>query len=284
MKAANYQELLGQARGFVENPWLIEGLLPKKSISLIVAPPKHSKSLLALYLMQCLAAGGKAFGKFSIPSPVTSLLISEEDSGETILTRLAQIRAGHGFDEASTARLSFLVHAGVRIDDPKSLALLREEIGRIRPSVIWWDTLNRFHSQNDNSQRAATAIMAVFDGIRRDFGGCSQAVLHHAAKGAENKSGGAKIRGSGVFHGFVESGIYLDREGELLRVEVESKFAAPDPFFYRLNFKEDSLQFEYLDTEQARKAGEPWKSKFLQRRERDAAREAYKKHHHKGGR
>ncbi len=273
MKTVSAAQLLGADAGAVE--WIVEGLIPARSMTMLCSPPKSSKSFLSLLISQCVSTGAPFLGKFRVPAARVVLYVSEEDSAAIVASRFKLLQAGHGLPTPPPGQLHFAIHTGVRLDEVGSVEKLAQTVAEIRPALVVFDTLNRFSRLNDNSQKAATYLMGVFESIRRTGPACL--ILAHTTKGAEGKSGGTKIRGSGVFHSWLDAGFYLAKHGNFVTVEVESKFSAVEPFTYE--FKEENGGIRLTVAE-----APPVSAPFVTARSKRLERERRKKRARVGGR
>lgn len=273
MKTVSAAQLLGADAGAVE--WIVEGLIPARSMTMLCSPPKSSKSFLSILVSQCVSTGAPLLGKFHVPAARVVLYVSEEDSAAIVASRFKALQAGHGLPTPPPGQLHFAIHTGVRLDEAESVEKLTRKISEIRPALVVFDTLNRFSRLNDNSQKAATYLMGVFESIRRTGPACL--ILAHTTKGAEGKSGGTKIRGSGVFHSWLDAGFYLAKRANRVAVEIESKFAAVEPFVYEFREENGGIRLAIVE---AASSSEP----FITQRARRLERERRKKRARVGGR
>lgn len=78
-----------------EPEWLVDGLIPASSWSILGGPPKTFKSMFAQNLAIAVAAGAKFFGRQVLdPGPVVYVL--EEGVGKSFAARLASMREFYG--------------------------------------------------------------------------------------------------------------------------------------------------------------------------------------------
>jgi RecA-family ATPase len=277
MNIINSRQLLNSAKSEIK--WLVEGLIKTGSIGFIAGEPKTSKSWLALHIAQAVATGTPVLGHFKVPAPAPVLFIEEEDAYETVIVRLKALAAGHALPEPGVGHLNFIIQSGYRINSD----LLGEKlIGAIRASgasLVILDVLNKLHNYDDNSQKYATVIMGVFEHVRRETG-AAILIVHHFAKGSTKKRGNQRMRGSSVFAGWSENSLYLTKDGVLVGVEPENKFAMVESFGYRFNAVNNGLRLEYLSAEDTIIETKP----LISTREIQRRRDIYKKRHHIGGR
>ena len=264
--------------------WLVDGLIKAGSIGFIAGEPKTSKSWLALHIAQAVATGTPVLGRFKVPGPARVLFVEEEDAYETVITRFKDLAAGHAIPEPLEDNLNFLIHSGLRVDEPGSIDLF---IGAARdlnkaglcPNLIIFDVLNKLHAGSDTDQKHASDVMRAFERIRKELN-CAILIVHHFAKGSPSKRGNQRMRGSSVFAGWSENSLYLTKDGAIVHVEPENKFILAESFSYRFNAVNGGLRLEYLSVEDAILDARP----EISARELQRQRDAYKKRHHRGGR
>ena len=206
--------------------WLIEDLWVDRSLGFVAGVPKSMKSMLTLHLAHHVSTGETFCGKRILhPGPV--LLVQEEDNDLTIKSRLRGINGG---DRNENLWIWTFGATGshVRLDSDDSVAALDEAIGEIQPVLVVLDPLANMHMlENEND---AASINRVLERLRyiRDLRKCSILVVHHMRKEgntSESRHWGQRMRGSSVLHAKSESALYLEKYGDLIRINVETKMA-----------------------------------------------------------
>jgi hypothetical protein len=198
---------------------LVEGILPRGSVTLLAGEPGSYKTWLALALLRGVAAGGKFLGRKCAQASV--LYLDRENPLAVMRERLAVL----GIDSlaAPPAGADSRVWGGWLGDAPPAIGDVRLlEITRARRPLIVFDSLIRFHAAAD--ENSATAMAAVMADLRTlANAGATVVALHH-----KPKSEGSHYRGSSDIAGGVDTAwaVSRDRDPGLLRLECfKSRYA-----------------------------------------------------------
>ncbi|MBK8999604.1 MAG: AAA family ATPase [Myxococcales bacterium] len=106
---------------------------------------------------------------------------------------------------------------------------LQDARRRPRPRLLVLDPFVRLHRIDENSAAEVSAVLAFLREVQRAHD-TAVLVVHHARKNASG-SAGQGLRGSGDFHAWTDSALYVRRRRGDLVVTVEHRAAAaPDPF------------------------------------------------------
>ena len=193
--------------------WLVEGLLPAASVTLVAGEPGSYKTWLALALLRGVASGGAFLGRTCARAGV--LYLDRENPLRVVQERMAVLGIEPSAAEDSRIWGGWLSDAPPAIGDARLL-----EIARQRRPLIVFDSLIRFHEADENS---ATEMALVMGGLRAlANAGATVVALHH-----KPKSDGALYRGSSDIAGGVDTALAVsrDRTAGLLRVECfKSRF------------------------------------------------------------
>ncbi|MFH1790092.1 MAG: AAA family ATPase [bacterium] len=96
------------------------------------------------------------------------------------------------------------------------------------------DPFVRLHRGDENSAQDVAAILCTLRELQRRFA-LAVAVVHHTRKTQGSRQPGQALRGSGDFHAWADSALYLSHEPDGLRLTIEQRAApAPEPCFIRL--------------------------------------------------
>lgn len=192
--------------------WLVEGLLPSASVTLLAGEPGSYKTWLALALLRGVDGGGSFLGRRCTQNAV--LYLDRENPLRVVQERLAVL----GITEPRGSRVwgGWLADAPPAIGDARLL-----EIAQQRRPLIVFDSLIRFHDSDENS---ASEMAPVMGGLRSlAHAGATVVVLHH-----KPKSEGSLYRGSSDIAGGVDTAVAVsrDRVAGLLRFECfKNRFA-----------------------------------------------------------
>jgi KaiC/GvpD/RAD55 family RecA-like ATPase len=191
--------------------WLVEGIIPRASVTLLAGEPGSYKSWLALALLRSAVAGEKFLERDCAASSV--LYLDRENPLTMVRQRLTML----GVESLGSTRIwgGWLSDAPPLIGDVRVLEMAREH----RPLIIF-DSLIRFHSAEENS---ATEMAEVMQNLRALANvGATVLVLHH-----KPKAEGAHYRGSSDIAGGVDTAFSVsrDRHAGILKLECfKSRF------------------------------------------------------------
>ncbi|HEY6903144.1 MAG TPA: AAA family ATPase [Candidatus Acidoferrales bacterium] len=195
--------------------WMIEGILPRASVTLLAGEPGSYKTWLALALLRGVASGGMFLARKCVQASV--LYLDRENPLAVMRERLAVL----GID--SSAAADSRIWGGWLADAPPGIGDVRLlEIARERRPLIVFDSLIRFHAAVDeNSATAMAMVMADLRALAN--AGATVVVLHH-----KPKSESSHYRGSSDIAGGVDTAwaVSRDRVAGVLRLECfKSRFA-----------------------------------------------------------
>lgn len=214
--------------------WLIEGLWGASSVGLVGGAPKCCKSWTALEMSVSVATGTPCFGKYSVPEPGRALLYLAEDSLPAVRERVSSL-AGHRGIGIDALDVHVITAGRVRLDLAADQARLFETVKRLRPKLLVLDPLVRLHALNENDASAVSALLSYLRALQRELD-LSLVLVHHTRKNhTMGLQAGQSLRGSGDFHAWSDSALYLRRVKGALVMTVEHRAAAsPDPVGLRL--------------------------------------------------
>ena len=199
----------------VPRRFLLEEFLMERVVSLLIAPGGTGKSMLALYIAVCVAAGIPLFGRFTAKVPRKVLFISGEDDLEELKRRLFKIFEIESDEVKSLVAENLVVsdladkfepftekppHGEVRITEvPERLVEgLTKQIGGEFALVIV-DPAARFRGGDENLATDATRFVQALQLIR-DRLSCAVLAVHHVNKAANGSASGQNnARGSSAF-------------------------------------------------------------------------------------
>ncbi len=195
--------------------WIVEGILPRASVTLLAGEPGSYKTWLALALLRGVAGGGNFLGRKCARTSV--LYLDRENPLAVMRERLAVL----GIEPSAAA--DSRIWGGWLGDAPPAIGDARlMEIARERRPLIIFDSLIRFHAAAD--ENSATEMAMVMQELRSlANAGATVVALHH-----KPKSEGSHYRGSSDIAGGVDTAwaISRDRDAGLLRLECfKSRYA-----------------------------------------------------------
>ncbi len=191
--------------------WVVEGIIPRASVTLLAGEPGSYKSWLALTLLRSVVTGGKFLERECMTHPV--LYLDRENPLTVVRERLAML----GVESLESTKIwgGWLPDAPPAIGDVRLLEMARE-----RQPLLIFDSLIRFHSADENS---ATEMAGVMQNLRALANAGATVVAQHHKPKAE----GAHYRGSSDIAGGVDTAFSLsrDRQAGILKLECfKSRF------------------------------------------------------------
>ncbi len=205
--------------------WLVEGLWEEEGVGILGGAPKSCKSWLALDLAFSVATGTPALGKYEVSKPGPVLIFAAEDQPARVRSRLEGFAAHRG-ENLERVPLHLIVESALRLDTERDQHRLAEAVGRYRPRLLVLDPFVRLHRIDENSAQEVSRVLAYLRELQREQH-VAIFVVHHSRKaGAGGEQVGLSLRGSGDFHAWGESNLYLRRRRGALELAVEQRNAA----------------------------------------------------------
>jgi hypothetical protein len=236
--------------------WLVESLWARSGVGIIGGAPKSWKSWLALELVLSAASNTAVLGRFAVHDPGPALIYMAEDAPGDIKQRLLGLCRRRGLDLAGLP-LGVITAPTLRLDLERDKARIDKTLHQHRPRVLLLDPFVRLHRIDENSAAEVSTVLAFLRQMQREHD-TAIIVVHHARKSAAGGVGQA-LRGSGDFHAWTDSALYVRRQSQHLTVTVEHR-AAPtiEPFHVVLDDAEDQTGLALVDAEndQANPIGE----------------------------
>lgn len=174
--------------------WLIEGLLPKRTINFIAAESGIGKSRLSMQLALA-SAQGKQFFKWNIPERIKTLYVSLEMSGDMLKYFATQMVEGNDIsDEDNDYMIYAPVGAPIALDQPEGRSYLEDIIKEYRPELVVLDALGSLTFEEMKEKPAKdinNALKALIEEYDTTF-----IMIHHNRKTTDKRPELADIYGS----------------------------------------------------------------------------------------
>jgi len=192
------------------NKWVLEPLIPNKSITILDGLGGSGKSWFALDLSYSIGLNKDFLGNFPVRIPGQVLYITAEESPEVFVERLDMIQKHSPENKENFIWLS-LLEEGVDITTylctkkrgdrviTETAEILEELIDEIRPVMVVLDSLINFFGLNENDSEDAIFFYEVLKHFMRRYN-TSFLLLHHQNKEGMRAQAEDVIsfRGSGV--------------------------------------------------------------------------------------
>jgi hypothetical protein len=235
--------------------WLIEDLWESEGVGILGGAPKSCKTWLAMDLAFSVATSSAALGRYEVGEPGPVLIFCAEDQPAMVRTRLEGL-ASHRKRQLDGVPLYVVVENALRLDTEKDQTRLSRAISQYRPRLLVLDPFVRLHRIDENSALEVSGILAYLREVQRRFH-VAILVVHHSRKaGVGAEQAGLSLRGSGDFHAWGESNLYLRRRRGALELQVEQR-NAPTPEPVQLTLRVDGTSPPHLEVVcQAARSGE----------------------------
>lgn len=205
--------------------YLVEDILPKGRLMMLTASPGVGKTWLGLDMAIAIATARPWLGHFACKSGKV-LLIDEESDTTLLRDRVGRLLASDGIDASDVSGLQFLSMKGVNLSDNRSVERLERVIRRMRPDLVFIDSLIRVHRANESSSEDMAPISAILKSLSTEFG-CAICFTHHDRKpGINGHSSQHAFRGSSEIQALVDTHLDLTTtkgDGVVLKVRQEKR-------------------------------------------------------------
>ena len=209
--------------------WLVKGFWGKNSHGIVAGMPKCFKSTIVHDLAVSVASGTPFLGKFPVLDSGPVIMVQNENTDYMIRDRNEKLIVNR--DIAGKVRqksngklrvklpddipLYFINQQGFMLSSEDHRNKLEELIKEVKPVLIIFDPLYLMFDGEINSAKELTPALNWLLYLKKEYS-TSVMVIHHYNKGTQGVSqkGGARMMGSIVLYGWVESAWYLSREEE----------------------------------------------------------------------
>jgi hypothetical protein len=195
---------------------LIEGLIPRHSIVVLSGWTGDGKTLVSHEVERSVCEGFPVFGNpaFNVHRPGMVILFDEETPAPMLKERLVRM----GFHSALPFRIGHFT--GLRLDDENHFQIILTLVRELRPELVVFDSLIRFHMQEENDASGMAPIMGK---LRQLANLTTVIVIHHTVKADVDIR--KRSRGSGDIIAGVDLELSLTKtsEGDLLIQSAKSR-------------------------------------------------------------
>lgn len=228
-----------------ERAWLVEPLWARAGVGILGGAPKCHKSWLGLELALSVASATRCLGRFAVCDPGPVLIYLAEDAPGVVKQRLRGLCAPRGL-ALEALPIHVVTAPSLRLDLERDQQRLHATLAALRPRLLVLDPFVRLHRIDENSAAEVSAVLAFLREVQRAHD-VAVLVVHHARKNASAAGAGQGLRGSGDFHAWTDSALYVRRRRDELVVTVEHRAAAaPEPFAVRLVESDDPTAPAFL--------------------------------------
>ena len=228
LKVSTFSQVMTQGEDF--SGWLVKGFWGKNSHGIVAGMPKCFKSTIVHDLAVSVASGTHFLGKFPVLDSGPVIMVQNENADYMIRDRNEKLIINRGI----AGSIRYKRNGHLRVKFPKDIPLyfinqqgfmlssedhrrkLEDLIQKVRPVLVIFDPLYLMFDGEINSAKELTPALNWLLYLKREYQ-TSVMVIHHYNKGTNQGSsqrGGARMMGSIVLYGWVESAWYLSREEE----------------------------------------------------------------------
>jgi RecA-family ATPase len=221
--------------------WLVDTLWARAAVGVLGGAPKCCKSWLALDLAVSVATGTACLGAFDVDEAGPVLLYMAEDAAPVVKARLSGICRARGLELASVP-IHVITVPVLRLDRGHDQARLRDAVRRYAPRLLVLNPFVRLHRIDENDAGEVSALLGYLRTLQRQHD-VAVLVVHHARKsGGAGAQAGQSLRGSGDFHAWGDSNLYVRRQKDALVLTIEHRAAAaPEPLRLHLVASDQAL-------------------------------------------
>lgn len=158
--------------------WLIENIWVDKSRGLIAGNPGVGKTWIALDMLISVASGQLCLGRYPVKKGAV-LLVEEEASELNLARRLHTLARARHLQDSDLSNMFLLTRQFAKI--PEDAVSLFHLIMEHDIKLVVFDSLRRFHSQNENSSSEMQLVLDSF-GRLNAMTGASIVLIHHLSK------------------------------------------------------------------------------------------------------
>lgn len=227
MRTSNYEEVMGNCNTF--EGWLVKGFWGRRSHGIVAGMPKCFKSTLVHDLVISVASGQPFLGKFPVLEPGPVIVVQNENADYIMKDRTEKIILDRGLvgeAERITPKklhvefppdlpITFLNQQGFTLSNEDHRRQIESLIKEIKPVLVVFDPLYLMFEGDLNSSKELNPVLNWLLGLKTEYK-TSVMVIHHYNKGSNQQAlrGGARMAGSVMLYGWVESAWYLTKTDE----------------------------------------------------------------------
>lgn len=220
-KIADYDSVMGSCGDF--SGWLVKGFWGKNSHGIVAGMPKSFKSTIVHDFAISIASGKPFLGKYPVLETGPVIIIQNENSDYIMKDRTEKLVAARGLGGDVKMKSNRLVNVnfppslpihfvnqqGFLLSDEEHQRALEKMVAEIKPVLIILDPLYLMFEGDLNSAKDVNPILNWLLMLKNKYK-TSVMLIHHYNKGTQNSGkGGARMMGSIVLYGWVESAWYL---------------------------------------------------------------------------
>ena len=242
-------DFLGEKSAEID--WLVHGVIQRGANGFFAAPPKGSKSWLAMDLAIAVASGQPWLGLETAKAKVA--FISREDHPNLTRWRADHLIRGRGLHQGDLPIWMNTKDQSpqYKLDNPTQLTEMLEALKIVKPELIILDVFNMLHGAEENDNTDMRKIMDCLDIMHRETR-ASICMLHHFNKMATGRIT-ERLRGSSGIAGWAEWIVGIeyatDKQDEKARIAQFDVKAAPasEPVCFVIKTENEQSKIEIVN-------------------------------------
>lgn len=224
MEVTSYGQVMGNCNTF--EGWLVKGFWGRRSHGIVAGMPKCFKSTLVHDLVISVASGKPFLGKFPVLDPGPVLVVQNENADYIMKDRTEKVILDRGLTgqahrvNSSKVHLEFPPELPIRFINQQGFTMNNEDhrrqiellIQEMKPVLVVFDPLYLMFEGDLNSSKDLNPVLNWLLSLKTEYK-TSVMVVHHYNKGSNQQAlrGGARMAGSVMLYGWVESAWYLTK-------------------------------------------------------------------------
>lgn len=211
--------------------WQVDKFWTLSSLGLVAGEPKAYKSILVTDLALSVASLRPFLDKYIVLEPGPVLYINEENDAALVQDRIFKMAAHKRLlvksgDVYTLRDIPFYVqnNEGFQLDDPDWRRAVEVYLEKHKISLLILDPFYMMLGEADENDASEVRPMLQWLSSLRQRYGCSVLLVHHYNKSGSDKRPGLRIRGSSVFHGWLENGLYVTRQDIEGKIKIEKEY------------------------------------------------------------
>lgn len=228
LEVSTFSQVMTNSEDF--GGWLVKGFWGNNSHGIVAGMPKCFKSTIVHDLAVSVASGTPFLNQFPVLNPGPVIMVQNENTDYMIRDRNEKLIVNRGIAgytrQKSNGKLRvklpeeiplyFINQQGFMLSSEEHRRKLEDLIRQVKPVLVIFDPLYLMFDGEINSAKELTPALNWLLYLKKEYS-TSVMVIHHYNKGGTTgtaQRGGARMMGSIVLYGWVESAWYLSRDEE----------------------------------------------------------------------
>ena len=228
LEVSTFSQVMTSSEDF--GGWLVKGFWGRNSHGIVAGMPKCFKSTIVHDLAVSVASGTPFLNQFPVLNPGPVIMVQNENTDYMIRDRNEKLIVNRGIAgytrHKSNGRLRvklpeevplyFINQQGFMLSSEEHRRKLEDLIREVKPVLVIFDPLYLMFDGEINSAKELTPALNWLLYLKKEYS-TSVMVIHHYNKGTSqgtSQRGGARMMGSIILYGWIESAWYLSRDEE----------------------------------------------------------------------